>query len=307
VEPIDAVYTWVDGAWPGYADRLRQYGRDRHDLNPNRYRDNLSLLKYSLRSLERFAPWVRSVVLVTCRPQVPPWLNAARVRVVHHDEFMPAGALPTFNSFAIVSHLDRLPGVSTRFVYVEDDRLFLAPVRPDDLFGAGGRPRVAFDRATVAPHRASDHSISPWNRALAQSNRLLNDRYGIKRRPTVRHVPLAVDANGWRAMVAAWPEAFQRTVTSRFRDTGNVAPEHLYPHFMLEEGRAELMEARSAYHPVNNSVLFQRIDLARIEWQAPTFLCLNDDFGERPNPRAVSVVKRTLDRWYPLPSCFERA
>ncbi len=52
---IDVVYTWVDGAAPGYAELLGRYAQSGHDLNPNRYRDNLDLLKYSLRSLERYA------------------------------------------------------------------------------------------------------------------------------------------------------------------------------------------------------------------------------------------------------------
>lgn len=313
MEPIDALYTWVDGDWPGYDDLLQRYAHDRHDRNPNRYRDNLSLLKYSLRSLERFAPFIRDVVLVTCRPQVPAWLDPARVRVVHHDEFIPAAVLPTFNSFAIVSHLDRVPGLSRRFVYVEDDRLFLAPVAPGDLFDASGQPRVVFEpRHAVSPARESDAALSPWNRALAYSNRLLNERYGVKRRHTVGHVPLAIDADGWRAMVSAWPGAFARTAASRFRAAGNVAPEHLYPHFMIEERRAMPYDAKSrlfrtAYHPLNNVFLHQRLNLARLSWQRPTFLCMNDNFGERPNPRVVALVRDTLERWFPTPSRFERS
>src|SRR3954468_19884392 len=141
-EAIDVVDTWVDDAWPGYSDLLRQYAADRHDLNPNRTRDNLQVLKYSLRSVARFLPWARRIYLVTCRPQVPTWLNTAAVRVVHHDEFMPREILPTFNSFAIVSNLHRLPGLARRFVYVEDDRLFGRRVGVEDFFDARGRVRV---------------------------------------------------------------------------------------------------------------------------------------------------------------------
>lgn len=309
---IDAVYTWVDGDWPGYHDLLERYARDRHDRNPNRYRDNLSLLKYSLRSLERFAPWVRQVVLVTCRPQIPPWLEPTRVRVIHHDMFMPGDILPTFNSFAIVSHLDRLPDVSRRFVYIEDDRMFLAPIEPGDLFDESGRPRVVFERRhAVAPGRADDATLSPWNRALARSNQLLDQRYGRKRRPTIGHVPLAVDVEGWRAMRAAWPEAFAQTAASRFRATGNVAPEHLYPHFMVAEGRAVTFSprarlAQTAYHPLNNVRIHQHFNLARLSWQRPKFLCMNDNFGAHPNPRVVALVRQTLERWFPTPSRFER-
>jgi hypothetical protein len=310
-EPIDAVYTWVDGTWPGYADRLRAHARDRHDLNPNRYRDNLELLKYSLRSLERHVPWIRHVYVVTCRPQQPSWLDTRAARLVHHDAFMPAADLPTFNSFAIVSHLHRIDGLSRRFLYIEDDALFGASVSRANLFDETDRPRVLLKgRSAITPARESDARISPWNRALAYSNRLLNERYGPAVRRTVGHAPLVVDADNWRAMMAVWPEALARTSASRFRATGNVAPEHLYAHFMLEEGRAARVSSMTAlrgaaYHAVNNVLWLQWLGLRRLAWQRPLFLCLNDDFGERPNPRVVRLVRRTLDEWFPERSRFE--
>jgi Stealth protein CR2, conserved region 2/Stealth protein CR3, conserved region 3 len=311
-EPIDAVYTWVDGTWPGYDALLRAHAHDRHDLNPNRYRDNLSLLKYSLRSLERYAPWIRRVILVTCRPQRPAWLNPQAVRVVHHDEFLPGEVLPTFNSFAIVSGLHRIPDLSRRFIYIEDDRLFLAAVRPEHFFAAAdGKTAVVLQKwQTLDPQRASDERVSPWNRALARSNGLLDAKYGAKRRRTIGHVPLAVDRELWQAMIDQWREPFSQTLRSRFRATGNVAPEHLYPHYLLEEGRAVAVGgfARgrvAAYHPLNNLPAFQRLNLARIGLQRPVFLCLNDNFGERPHPRSVAHVARALDRWLPSASRFE--
>lgn len=310
-EPIDAIYTWVDGSWCGYDALLRQYAANRHDLNPNRYRDNVSIMKYSLRSLERFAPWIRRVFVVTCRPQKPPWLDDRVASVVHHDAFMPAGDLPTFNSFAIVSNLHRIEGLSRRFVYIEDDRLFGAPVRPSDLFDERGSPRVFLEwLAARDPSSRHDERLSPWNRALAYSNLLLDERYRRRRRRTVRHTPLPIEIESWRAMIDAWPDDFARTSSSRFRAAGNVAPEHLYPHFLLEEGlstpvRQHMLLRVAAYHPLNNILPFQRGNLRRIAWQRPKFFCLNDNFGDRPSSRVVALVQRTLDRWYPRTSRFE--
>ena len=49
--PIDVVYTWVDDTFPGYAEELARHAGKPADRNPNRTRDNLDLLRYSLRSL----------------------------------------------------------------------------------------------------------------------------------------------------------------------------------------------------------------------------------------------------------------
>jgi len=310
-EPIDAVYTWVDGGWPGYDELLRRQAQDRHDLNPNRYRDNLSTLKYSLRSLARYAPWVRRVFVVSCRPQCPPWLDTGKVTLVHHDEFMPAADLPTFNSFAIVSNLHRIDGLSSRFLYIEDDKLFGSPVTPDDLFDAEGRPRVYLKgRASPAPAGRTTMRLSPWNRALAHANYLLDARYGQKRRAFVHHAPLPIDIGSWRAMIAQWPDDFAHTSASRFRATGNVAPEYLYPHFLLAEGRGTLVPRATvirtvAYHPLNNMLLLQRAGFFRLYWQRPKFFCLNDNFDHTPHPRAVALARHTLDAWFAVPSPFE--
>jgi hypothetical protein len=57
-EPIDVVYTWVDDQQPGYRELLSRYAKTKHDSDPARTRDNLDTLRFSLRSLQRYAPWV---------------------------------------------------------------------------------------------------------------------------------------------------------------------------------------------------------------------------------------------------------
>jgi stealth protein CR2/Stealth-like protein len=310
-DPIDIVYTWVDDAWPGYADLLRQYASTTHDLNPNRTRDNLQILKYSLRSLARFLPWARRIYLVTCRPQVPAWLNTASVRIVHHDEFIPREHLPTFSSFAIVSNLHRLPDLARRFVYIEDDRLFGRAVARSDFFDSTGRVQVYEAwRGTPRGPRPQPNGASPWNLALAHANALLDDRFGRKRRGQLKFAPLAAERESWLEMIETWPQALARTSASRFRAAETIAPEHLYPYFMLETGRgvrvARSMVLRHAwYQPLNNVVLLQAAGMARLRWFAPKFACLNDNFGARPNPASVRAVRRALERWFPAPSRFE--
>jgi hypothetical protein len=308
---IDLVYTWVDDQWPGFRELLESYAADRHDLNPNRYRDNLDLLKYSLRSVERYLPWIGQVLLLTCRPQVPPWLNRTRVRVVHHDEFMPADHLPTFNSFAIVSNLHRIEGLAPRLLCVNDDLLFGANIQPGDFFDAEGRARI-YQKLPWTRPAADQHnlSLSPWNRALACSNALLDARFGPRRRRAVSHVPTPVTLADWRALVATWPDAFARTSASRFRSSGNVAPGYLYSHFLLDTGRATAVSLPvayrwSAYHAVRNVPAVEAIALRRLAWQHPKFFCLNDDFGARPHPRVVALVRRWLDARLPAPSRYE--
>lgn len=101
----------------------------------NRYRDN-DELKYSMRSLFRYTPWIRNIILVT-NGQVPNWLDTEhpRVRVVTHAEiFKNKADLPVFSSPSIEMHLHRIPGVSKKFIYLNDDVFFGAETWPDDFF-----------------------------------------------------------------------------------------------------------------------------------------------------------------------------
>eukprot|EP01028_Stygiella_incarcerata_P010817 TRINITY_DN581_c0_g2_i1.p1 TRINITY_DN581_c0_g2~~TRINITY_DN581_c0_g2_i1.p1 ORF type:complete len:1327 (-),score=320.26 TRINITY_DN581_c0_g2_i1:960-4940(-) len=113
-------------------DKHGSKGDDRVD--PNRFRDNNELL-FSLRSIEKHAPWVRKIFLVT-NGQVPSWLDSShpRVQVVTHEEiFVNKSHLPTFSSPAIESHLHRIPGLSDEFLYLNDDIMFGQDVWPDDF------------------------------------------------------------------------------------------------------------------------------------------------------------------------------
>ncbi|KDO35678.1 hypothetical protein SPRG_18838 [Saprolegnia parasitica CBS 223.65] len=119
--PIDAVYTWVNGSdatWQQSKSHWLQHWRGRNatkDLASaeNRFRDN-DELRYSIRSLETYAPWIRRIFLVT-DGQVPRWLDLShpRITVVPHADIFPnASHLPSFASPAIESHLDNIPGLA---------------------------------------------------------------------------------------------------------------------------------------------------------------------------------------------------
>lgn len=312
---IDVVYTWVDDSFPGYGEEMARHAGTVHDRNPNRTRDNLELLKYSLRGLARRVPWAGRVHLLTCRPQLPDWLDceAPGLRIHHHDEIMDPAILPTYNSFAILSHLHLIPGLSERFLYVEDDMLFDAEVARTHFLAPDGRIVVRRRLGRTAhPSRRDDETTSPWNASLARANHLLDTAFGAAPRHVVNHVPLLIDKAIWTEMLARWPDEVRLTRESRFRRAGNIAPEHLYPHYLLAIGAgiaAPFAETyrRSLYFGLGNSLAMAHLAMALIRLMAPRTLALNDNFDDSPNPRVVAAVRAFLQRRYPTPSPFEKA
>ncbi|XP_041833784.1 N-acetylglucosamine-1-phosphotransferase subunits alpha/beta isoform X2 [Melanotaenia boesemani] len=105
------------------------------DVSASRFEDNEEL-RYSLRSVEKHAPWVRHIFIVT-NGQIPSWLNLdnPRVTVVTHlGIFLNHSHLPTFSSPAIETHIHRIPGLSQKFIYLNDDVMFGKDVWPDDFY-----------------------------------------------------------------------------------------------------------------------------------------------------------------------------
>ncbi len=139
-EPFDVVYTWVNGSDPVWLESYSRYRNRNVSDEKNRYRDSEEL-RYSLRSLERNAPWIRRIYLVTDN-QIPYWLNLDddRVEIVTHDQIFPSSSdLPVFSSPAIEAHIHRIPKLSNRFIYFNDDVFLGSPVWPDDFFTTRGQ------------------------------------------------------------------------------------------------------------------------------------------------------------------------
>jgi hypothetical protein len=145
-EDVDAVYTWVDGSDPAFQAMRRQYAGPAAADQASRYRSN-GELRFSLRSLLRYAPWVRRVHILT-NGQVPRWLDGShpRIHLVTHAEVFPEPqCLPTFNSHAIEMCLHRIPGLSRRFLYFNDDFFLGRDVHPADFFTPSGGQVVFLD------------------------------------------------------------------------------------------------------------------------------------------------------------------
>ncbi|KAM8714210.1 hypothetical protein ACLKA7_014363 [Drosophila subpalustris] len=153
--PIDAVYTWVNGTDPDFIETIRRYDPS---YDPSRF-DDKNELRYSLRSLEKHASWIRHVYIVT-NGQIPSWLdlNYERVTVVPHEHLAPdPKQLPTFSSAAIETFIHRIPKLSKRFLYLNDDIFLGAPLYPEDLYTEAEGVRVY--QAWMVPDCALD---CPW-------------------------------------------------------------------------------------------------------------------------------------------------
>jgi hypothetical protein len=282
--PIDAVYTWVDGGDPAWQARKAAAlagnpwldGASKLATNDSRYasRDEL---RYSLRALHCFAPWIRHIFLVT-DDQVPAWLDTSnpRITVVSHKEiFGDTGTLPTFNSQAIESRLHRIPGLSEHFLYLNDDVFLGRPVGPELFFTPGGLTRFFPSTALVdaAPRRPTD---PPADSAGKNNRELIREAFGRVLTRKMKHTPHP----SRRSVIAEIEERFfehvEATASHQFRHPDDISLlSSLQQYYAYLTGRAVPGTIRFRYTDLAAPVTpFKLADLLR--HRNLDAFCLND-------------------------------
>jgi hypothetical protein len=287
---VDAVYTWVDGSDPAFQDAFRRYapaataGRELC-----RYRSS-GELRFSIRSLLRFAPWVRRIHILT-NGQAPSWLDRSDSRihlVTHADVFPEPDCLPTFNSNAIEMCLHRIPGLSRRFLYFNDDVFLGRSVRAGDFFLEDGGQRLFVQNTLLSEGRWQE---SARGRACAHTEDVLTRLWGRPQAPRLlpAHAPQAYDCDVLSRLEALLETEFRTTASHRFRSGDDLVLSVLYAYTLREapeeRGRHEmqLLRDRSAeccFLMLEKKPLWVLRAYRDILRKRPRFFCINDDLGD---------------------------
>ena len=137
MEKIDFVVTWLDSSDPEWIRLYNQYRQDKPISDRGRFRD-WDIFHYWFRAVERYAPWVNKVFLVT-NGTFPEWINPAcsKLVLVNHKDYIPDEFLPTFNSNTIELYFHRIKGLSEHFILFNDDVFLNAPTKAEDYFRKG--------------------------------------------------------------------------------------------------------------------------------------------------------------------------
>lgn len=310
--PIDAVYTWVDGDDPTMAAKRRRYTLNAEaniagrEVGLSRYTSH-DELKYSLRSLQMYAGFIRHIFIVT-DGQRPDWLDpdAAGVTVVDHRDIFPAAALPVFNSHAIESRLHHIEGLSEHYLYFNDDVFINGPVQPEYFFYGSGIARIPFSPFKLGVGEPRALEPAP-NSAGKNARKLILKAHGRYITHKSLHTPHPQIRSVLTEIADAGFEEFDRTTYSRFRSADDVATAAtLHHHWALFTGRAVPGEYKFRYVDVGKPGMQAR--LARLaDGEDVDFFCLNDvDTDEVTRDAVRKLIRSFLDRRFPFPSRAER-
>ena len=145
--PIDVVILWVDGDDKKHRQKMMPYLMASDKIfSKKKLRTRfgqVNEVEYAIRSIIKFAPYIRSIFLVTDE-QIPAFLKGketsnvdfSKVKIIDHTVIFSGheNVLPTFNCLPIETMLYNIPDLSEHFIYFNDDFFLIKETSPSDFF-----------------------------------------------------------------------------------------------------------------------------------------------------------------------------
>lgn len=313
--PIDVVYTWVDGSdreWQRSKSKaLHLSDTDSHIQNAvdeARFADH-DELRYSLRSIEQYAPWVNKVWIVTA-DQTPEWLDTSnpRVEIVSHEQIWPdVHGLPSFNSHAIEANINRIPGLSEHYLYFNDDFLFGRPVRPETFYHGNGTSKLFESRAHV-DFTAVDDLDNASTIAAKNARSIIESTFGKTYSRKFFHVPTPIVKSVLADAEERFPEVFKVTRAAAFRQSTDIAAVGSF-YFNWAHAAGKAVSGRISYAYIDPATAQgrKRFAAAIARRQFDT-ICINDGSTEETPEERIETdkfIRKSLGEFLPVPSSFE--
>lgn len=319
---IDLVYLWVDGNDPELKQKRlywqNQYGEkiDPLSVDKSRFVDNQEL-KYSLRSVAKYAPWVNNIYIVTDN-QVPKWLNNnnEKIHIVDHKDIMPPEALPTFNSVAIETCICNIKNLSEYFLYANDDMFFADYTEPSFFFTEEGYPIFRVGTPITKKHLEECN----YFRMLKNAYNLIEKEFGYKLNYEPHHNIDPYRKSDIIKCNKLFKEEIEKTTFSKFRSDTD-AQRVLYSAYAcaIKEGKLKKLsrfdwklplykklfklitlnlKKDSAYFGAGDDRIFKKMKKYK-----PNLICINDYDGVTDESRRE--IKNKLEKLFPDKSPFE--
>ena len=308
---IDLIYLWVNGNDPVWQKKRNDFlgnAAENTDVNcKGRYVDNEEL-KYSLRSAEKHAPWIRKFFIVTDN-QTPDWLDITnpKIQLIDHKEILPEISLPCFNASVIESYVYKIPGLSEHFLFANDDTFFNADVLPDFFFAKDGFPIVRLKKKTFGKWHYRLRFLAGTKpgtyRTIVHSAAVLVEKKTGKYYSGVPHHNIdAYKKSDFREVIEnVCAEQVKNSETHHLRRYDDFHRSAIaYYTLAIEHGHLRYIDNRESLRiPVHKTDY-----AAYLKKYQPALLCLNDCLNTTDEDRAR--IKPFLESLFSEKSVFEK-
>ena len=309
---VDLVYLWVDGNDPKWQAKRNAFIGKTNESTPNdckgRYANN-DELKYSLRSIEMYAPWIRKIFIVTDE-QTPEWLNTdnPKIKIVDHKDIMPTECLPCYNSCIIEHYIYRIEGLSEHFLLANDDMFLNKETTYSDFFNANDFPIIRLNRKPFRKIRwywrenIRKNPLKNYSKTIANVSKLIEEKYGIYYSGLPHHnIDAYCKSNNKQIVEVIFPQKFLENRGHHVRNNDDIQ-RVIFSYIPLAEKRGELK-----YVTGEESMLVRihkKKDYDKLTKNNPIFFCMNDSEYAQDSDRIEAKV--FLERRFPEKSSFEK-
>jgi hypothetical protein len=276
--PVDVVFTWCKRTPEWIEARNRHVARSstrepsaRTPLTCDNPDD--CEIHYAVKSIQHFMPWVRTIWILTQRPQDP---HIPGTQVVFHDQVPGATTLPTFNSHSIEAFMHNIPGLADHFIYFNDDCFVGRPVDKSLFFTHAGQP-IYYTTGKYAGSRLSRKPLSRYGYRHAWRN-LSNLFHNKLQQPLYLQLHQASALSKEVCAAAASHPILgpylSQVATRRLRDKQDIPPVGAALNLGVASGSVIVKPASELHHmeayvDITDAFMKQLVDAA------PQLFCLN--------------------------------
>jgi len=313
--PIDAVYTWVNNNDRTWQREKRKYAKQAQlawdSLKKTRFQDR-NELKYSLRSIAKYAPFIRRIFIVTAG-QYPKWLKRhPKITVVHHKQIFPwDGCLPTFNSMAIESNLHRIPGLSEFYIYFNDDVFLGRQTTPFTFFNVSkdrkAQTRVFLTKRAI-PTSKKQRQQGSYRSSAFNSSQAMKQKFAKKQTYYLHdHTPFPSIKSHVLYVEKIFRNIFREVSSHRFRcHSDYTITNGLIPYTSLQNRKGVVsFDHSSISYSFRGKVKRDKHNLERIFQSKPTFFCIQDA-SEKKNKEAEACLQKFFEKYFPKKADWEK-
>ena len=278
-EPVDLVYCWCNG-------------KAFEDLERCRFSNNGELC-HSIRSVDKFAPWFRTIwVFVNDGTEIPGWLSShPKVRVVRHSEVIPARHLPLYNAVSIEFWLWAIPGLSERFVYANDDMFIGRRLDPGFFFTCDGRAVCRYERRPVPLSGTYGAQMKLNREFMLKHSAGLSDEWRKALRLNPHHNMDACRRSAMEDFARRFPEELERAGKAKFR-TADQLQRDVFSLWSMATGKGVFRLKVGLLPPFRKSLAFGLEDTwcyRLLERYRPYLFCLNDTENATDDHRRIAM------------------
>ncbi|MBI9072011.1 MAG: Stealth CR1 domain-containing protein [Melioribacteraceae bacterium] len=330
---IDIVYTWVNGSDADWnKKRIETAGRLGNVLpeanNNARFMDN-DELKFSLRSIYKYAPWVNNIFIITDN-QKPDWLNIShpKINIIDHKEiFSNPDWLPSFSARGIESQIHHIKKLSEHFIYFNDDMFLGSESKPEHFFTSKGKPYIFVSESIPIPKKKafdiskrSKDKLNEHQYAIVNSRSLIKEKFNKPVYYNIRHGSKPILKSALAELENVFNNELVKTAKNNFRTKDDILMIHLFSFYAIAKklGKAKYLRSVSkkkklgSYFSSANKFTFGYINLHEknietnlkyIKKNKPLLMCLNQTpLTPVENLKKIDLF---LNEYYPEKSSFE--